>query len=195
MAARNPAATHPPPALEPDAAGDEGLWWQFGLTGVVSVAVGVVVLAYPDPSLKLLGVFLGIDLLILACAMIVRGASGLAPDGSGQTELLLGILALIAGALIIRNPGETVVLMAVALAIYMIVAGSLALGRGIVFPQGRSAALAKGVLLIAGGTLIIAWPDLSRETFVWLSGLALCLIGAADVGEAFILRSRDRRLT
>jgi hypothetical protein len=184
---------HTPATLEPSTTGYETLWWQDLLTGMVSIAIGVAVLVYPDPSLRLLGVFVGVDLLIAAGLLIVRGASRLAPDGSGQGELLLGILALIAGVLVIRNPGQTVVLMAVALAIYMIVAGSLALGRGIVRSDGRGATLAKGVLLIAGGTAIIAWPDLSRQTFATLAGLALLLIGATDAGEAWVLRSSRRR--
>jgi len=166
----------------------------FALSGVVSLAIGIVVLAYPDPSLKLLGVLIGVNLLLAAVALIVLGVAHLSPEGPGQAQLLLGILALIAGVLVIRNPGGTVVLLAVALAIYLIVAGSLALGRAIVSPEGRLASLAKGIVLTAAGTVIVVWPDLSRETFVWLAGIALCLQGAADIAEAFIARSRRREV-
>jgi len=185
-------------SLEPDELelpDGERAWYLFAVTGLVSIVIGVLVLAYPDPSLRLLGALLGIDLLIAAGALIVRGTTTLSPDGSGQNELLLGILALIAGVVVIRNPGETVTLLALALAIYMIVAGALALGRGLVTREQRAASLVKGLALCAAGTVIVTWPDLSADTFALLGGLALCLVGAADVGEAFVLRSRRRRLT
>ena len=48
---------------DPDAL--ERLWYLIAISGVVSMVIGILVLAYPDPSIKLLGVFMGIDLLIV----------------------------------------------------------------------------------------------------------------------------------
>jgi uncharacterized membrane protein HdeD (DUF308 family) len=185
-------ATPTAPATVPaDAAvvSAERYWWAFALSGVVSIAIGVLVLAYPDPSVKLLGLFIGIDLLIVSVAAIVRGVAGVARDGSNQGTLMVGILGLIAGAIVIRNPGETVVLLAVTLAIYLIVAGALALARALIGPERRLASLATGVVLVGAGTVMLCWPSPSLNTLVILAGISLCLHGFVQVAEGFLLRA------
>jgi uncharacterized membrane protein HdeD (DUF308 family) len=170
----------------PDA---ERYWWAFALSGVVSIGIGVLVLAYPDPSVKLLGLFIGIDLLIASVAAIVRGVAVVARDGSNQGTLMVGILGLIAGAIVIRNPGETVVLLAVTLAIYLIVAGALALARALIGAERRLASLATGLVLVGAGTVMLCWPSPSLNTLVILAGISLCLHGLVQVGEGFLLRA------
>ncbi len=173
---------------------DERSWYLFAASGATSLVIGVLVLAYPDPSVRLLGVFLGIDLVVAGGFLIIRGASALSPEGSGQGELLLGILALIGGVVVIRNPDKSLTLLALVLALYLIVMGALALARALISSERRAASLAKGVVFVAVGTMIVVLPDISRATLTLLGGIALCLVGAADLGEAFIERSRRRRL-
>src|SRR5215212_4535309 len=133
------------------------LWYLFVVSGVVSAVIGVLVLAKPHPSLKLLGAFIGIDLLAGGVLLIVRGASSRADATTASGAVLLGTLALIAGLIVIRNPGESIVVIAVAFAIFLIVAGALDLGRALTTRTRRSAAVAKGVVLVGSGTVIIAW--------------------------------------
>jgi uncharacterized membrane protein HdeD (DUF308 family) len=185
-----------PPAARPeDSDAPETIreWYAFAAAGVVSFVVGVLVLAYPDPSVELLGVFIGIDLLVVAVAAIVRGVSGLANEGSNQGTLLVGIVGLIAGALVIRNPGGTVVLLAVTLAIYLIVAGALALSHAIISSERRLASLVKGLALAGAGTVMLCWPDPSLDALVVLAGLSLCIQGVVDLVEAFLLRALRRQ--
>jgi uncharacterized membrane protein HdeD (DUF308 family) len=103
--------------------------------------------------------------------------------------LMVGILGLIAGAIVIRNPGETVVLLAVTLAIYLIVAGALALARALIGPERRLASLATGVVLVGAGTVMLCWPSPSLNTLVILAGISLCLHGFVQVAEGFLLRA------
>jgi uncharacterized membrane protein HdeD (DUF308 family) len=156
-----PGAPAPIEGSEVDTDAVGGVWYLFALSGVISAVIGVLVLAYPSPSVKLLGVFLGIDLIAAGVLMIVHGASGRAADAAAAM-LILGTLAVIAGLLVIRNPGRSVVLLALAFAIYLIVAGAVALGRGIVHRDRRALTLVKGGVLVAAGTVIISWPEPSR---------------------------------
>src|SRR4051812_28421282 len=188
---RMPAAAR---ADEVEVSGPERDWYAFALAGVVSFAVGVLVLAYPDPSLQLLGVFLGIDLLFVAVAAIVRGVAAVGKDGAGQGTLLLGIVALIAGAVVIRNPGDSIVLLAVTLAIYLIVAGALSLADAIVSSEERRlVSLVKGLALAGAGTVMLCWPHPSLDALVVLAGISLCVQGVVEVAEAFLLRALRRQ--
>ena len=168
-------------------------WQLVALTGVSSIVIGVLVLAYPDVSVKLLGVFLGIDLLIGAIALIVTGAARLSPEGAGQSMLLLGILGLIAGVLVIRNPGQTVALIGVTFAIYLVVAGALALAHGLIHSERRGISLLKGLILVAGGTVILCLPSIGVASLALLVGIVLCLGGVVDLVEAMAVRNVARR--
>jgi uncharacterized membrane protein HdeD (DUF308 family) len=176
--------------LDPETLDDPELqahWYLIVATGLANFVIGVLVLVYPDPSLKLLGVFLGVDLLIAAVLMIVRGVSQLQGDEGGQGTLLVGLLALIAGVVVIKNPGGTVTLIAVAFALFMIVAGAVDLGHGLVRREHRWANVAKGVLLVGAGTLLVSWPDIGLKTLTVIAGISLALYGAAQIMEGLAL--------
>ena len=166
-------------------------WYLFAVSGVVSAVVGVLVLAYPSPSVKLLGIFLGIDLLVAGVLMIIRSSAG-RTDETGPL-VFLGALALIAGLIVIRNPTDSLVLLTVAFAVYLVVAGAVALGRGIAIRKGRGTRLIRGAVMVAAGTVIISWPDLSVKTFTVLTGIALVLQGVVEIAEAFALRAMTPR--
>jgi hypothetical protein len=186
--AETPVTEAPLPA-EPDSV---RYWYLPLVSGVVSAAIGVLVLAYPDPSLKLLGVFIGIDLLLAGILLIVRGVTEKDDETGTVALILLGTLALIAGLVVVRNPGKSLVLLAMAFAVYCVVAGALSLGRGIARSERRWATIGRGVLLVAIGTVIISWPDISLRTLAVLAGIGLVLQGAIEIGEAFFLRSLHR---
>jgi hypothetical protein len=162
-------------------------WYLFAISGVVSFVVGVLVLAYPDPSVKVLGIFLGIDLLIAGGLMIIRGAAN--ESESAAAAIMLGMLALIGGLVVMRNPERSLELLAVAFAIYLVVAGAVTLGHGLVRSERRWATLGRGLVLVAVGTVILSSPDISVRGLAVLAGIALVLQGAIEVGEAFFLRS------
>lgn len=183
------ALTQAPMPQDVEVLDEARAWYLFAISGVVSAVVGVFVLAYPDPSLKLLGVFLGIDLLIAGVLVILRGASSRSESSDGAAQILLGTLALIAGLIVIRNPGKSLAVLAIAFAIYLIVAGALAFASGLMHSERRWVRLGRAVVLIAVGTVIIAWPDISLRTLAVLAGIALVLQGAAEIAEAFVLRS------
>lgn len=168
------------------------LWYLVGLSGAISAAIGVLVLAYPNPSVKVLGVFLGINLLAAGVLFVVRGVSSPDDDETRTGAMLLGTLGVIAGIIVIRNPDKSLVLLAMAFAIYLVVAGAVALGHGLVRREHRWATLARGAILVAAGTLILSWPDIGLKTLAVLTGITLVLQGAFEIGEAFVLRSEGR---
>lgn len=168
------------------------LWYVVGLSGAISAVIGVLVLAYPDPSVKVLGVFLGINLLAAGVLFVVRGVSSPDDDETRTGAMLLGTLGVIAGIIVIRNPDKSLVLLAMAFAIYLVVAGAVALGHGLVRREHRWTTLVRGAILVAAGTLILSWPDIGLKTLAVLTGITLVLQGAFEIGEAFVLRSEGR---
>jgi uncharacterized membrane protein HdeD (DUF308 family) len=159
-------------------------WYLLAISGAIAAIVGVLVIAYPSPSLKLLGVFLGIDLVLGGILALFRGPSA--------GYLILGVLAIGGGLLVIRNPGKSLVLLVLTFAIYMVIAGALALVRGIDGEGPRAVTIVRGIVLVAVGTVIVAWPDISLKTMAVLAGIGLVLQGLVEIAEALALRRVSR---
>jgi uncharacterized membrane protein HdeD (DUF308 family) len=95
----------------------EGLWVMLTagidnraanfLTGLLSVAAGIVIIVWPDPSLIVLGIFLGSWLIVVGTISIsgAFAARGVIPDW--WLLLLLGVSEVILGVLALADPGAT----------------------------------------------------------------------------------------
>jgi uncharacterized membrane protein HdeD (DUF308 family) len=168
---------------------EERRWYLLAISGAIACIVGVLVIAYPSPSLKLLGVFLGIDLLLGGILAMVRGFGGDADRGTASAYLILGVLAIGGGVLVIRNPAHSLVLLVLTFAIYLIIAGAMSLVRAIGDEERRAIAVVRGVILVAVGTVIVVWPDISLKTMAVVAGIGLVLQGVVEITEALALRA------
>jgi len=77
------------------------------VTGLLSVAAGVVIIAWPSPSLTVLGIFLGSWLIVIG-TMTISGAFAarkVLPDW--WLLLLLGVVEVPLGVLALADPGAT----------------------------------------------------------------------------------------
>ena len=166
----------------------QGEWYLLVISGLIGMAVGVVVLVNPSRSLPTLAVILGIYLLVAGVFVMVRTVSD---QERGATGLLLGILTLIAGVVVIRHPGQSIVAVALALGLYFIVTGALDLAQAITGPR-RLVHLARAVVLLAAGIAITASPEIRVKTLALLTGIALGLEGASQIVEGLLLRSQSR---
>jgi uncharacterized membrane protein HdeD (DUF308 family) len=167
----------------------ERYWYLLTISGGIGVALGALVLAEPGRSLNALAVIAGIYLLAIAVLLMVRALS----DQSRSMEgFLLGVVALIAGIVVIRHPGGSVVVVSLALGVFFIVAGAFDLARAIVGPQ-RLFSLVRGVVLLALGTAITSSTEISVKTLALLTGIALCAQGAVQIAESLVVRSSYHR--
>jgi uncharacterized membrane protein HdeD (DUF308 family) len=163
-------------------------WYVLALAGLIAIGVGVLVLADPARSLKTLAVILGVYFLIAGTLLIVRTASD---QDRGVGGMFLGMVALIAGLIVIRHPGQSIVAVALTIGIYFVVAGALDLARAITGPR-RLLSLVRGVVLVAAGCVITASPEISVKTLALVTGIAICMQGAVQIWESLVLRSLSR---
>jgi len=177
-----PVERPPPRGIEPVA--PDRYWWAVALAGALGVAAGIVVLVAPGRSLTALAVIAGIYLLLAGAFVIARTFTD---DRWGPGMLFLGLLALLAGVLLVRHPQNSVVVVSMALGMWFVVAGALDAGRVIIGPHRLLAAL-RAVVLLAAGIAIVSSPHISVRTLGLFTGLAICLQGAFQVAEALTLR-------
>ena len=158
-------------------------WWMFALLGLICVVTGIVAIVWPDITLLALGLIFGIYLVIAAIIEIVDAITG--PPGG---RAILGVIALIAGLICIRRPGESLLAIVIAVGIYLVASGVIRIVLSFETSQRRGWAIALGALDTVIGILILAWPGLGLATLAVFFALSMLIRGIFAIVIGFKLR-------
>jgi uncharacterized membrane protein HdeD (DUF308 family) len=170
-----------------------GRHWGWVLTfGIVTLLAGLLTLAWPGRTLVVIAVLFGIQLVVAGIFRFV--AAFAADDATGGTRVLLallGVLSFVVGLYAVRHVLVTIAALALLLGIFWIVNGAVeafaALShRGM---QGRGWTILTGLLSVAAGIVVLAYPAISLATLAVVLGFWLLLYGVMEVVLAFRLRS------
>jgi uncharacterized membrane protein HdeD (DUF308 family) len=166
-------------------------WWWPALFGVVSIIAGILALAWPGPTLLVLAVLFGAELIVWGIYRLV-GAVTFGDAGGGARTLwaILGVLSLLLGFYALRHIVITLLSLGLLLGIFWLVDGiglivSTIEHRGM---PGRGLSLLSGVLGAIAGLVLLVWPTISILTLAWLAGLWLLILGVMQVSAAMQLR-------
>jgi uncharacterized membrane protein HdeD (DUF308 family) len=163
------------------------LWWVALLLGLVSIAVGILALVYPGPTLKTIAIIFGIYLLVAALVQVAL-AFGESERSRGAL-LLSAAVAGIAGIIVIRHPGGTVEVVALAFGIYLVIMGVMRLFAAAYAVGGRGWLILWGIVDLIAGVVIVAWPKFGVGTFVVVISIVLLTRGIVMCVLALVMRS------
>jgi uncharacterized membrane protein HdeD (DUF308 family) len=164
-------------------------WWVVMVLGVVSIAAGVLAIAYPDITLRVLGLLIGIYLLIAGSVWIILAVEEEGSSGAHVLRLLLGILAILAGLFCVVRPGASILVVLLSVAFWFIMVGVADLARAVIEPTGRWLSALFGVLGVAIGVLLIADPDIGVNTVALIVGIGFLLRGVLELAAGWFLRT------
>ena len=166
-------------------------WWWPAIFGVVSIIAGLLALAWPGPTLLVLAVVFGFELIVWGVYRLV-GAITFGDAGGGARTLwaILGVLSLLLGFYALRHIVITLLSLGLLLGIFWLVDGiglivSAVEHRGM---PGRGLSLLSGVLGTIAGLVLLVWPAISILTLAWLAGVWLLVLGITQVSMAVQLR-------
>ena len=162
-------------------------WWLFVVLGVICVATGIAAIVWPDITLLALGLLFGIFLVVVAAMEIVDAIVG--EPGGRAISAILGVIALIAGLICIRRPGESLLALVIAVGIYLVAAGVIRIVLAFGVERGRGWALALGGVDAIIGIVILSWPKLGLVTLAVLFALSMLFRGAFAIVAGIKLRS------
>jgi uncharacterized membrane protein HdeD (DUF308 family) len=163
------------------------LWWVALLLGLISIAVGILALAYPGPTLKTIAIIFGVYLLVAALVQVAL-AFGEGERSRGAL-LLSAAVAGIAGIIVIRHPGGSIEVVALAFGIYLVIMGMMRLFAAVYAVGGRGWLILWGLVDLAAGIVIVAWPKFGVTTFVVVIAIVLLARGTVMCALAFVLRA------
>ena len=161
-------------------------WWMFAVLGVICVATGIAAIVWPDITLLALGIIFGIYLLIAAIIEIIDAIFG--PPGGRAISAILGIVALIAGVICIRRPGESLLAIVIVVGVYLIAEGVIRIVRAFEVHQDRGWIIALGLLDAVVGIVILAWPKIGLVTLAILFAVTMLVRGIFAIVVGFKLR-------
>ena len=162
--------------------------------GILSIVVGILVVARPVDTLIFVAVLFGIQLVILGVVRIVLAASvSDLPRGLKILSIVLGVLTIIAGVICFTRPQASLVILAILLAVGWIADGIADLARGFRGERSggeRTYLVVLGVLSIVAGLVVAIFPGPSLALLTQIAGVALIIIGALTCISAIMGRRR-----
>jgi uncharacterized membrane protein HdeD (DUF308 family) len=170
------------------------LWWLVLLFGVIVFGVGVFFVVSPGESLSTLTVIAGIFLLIDGVIALIGSITGRG-EGRGLWAII-GVLSVLAGLVLIKRPFETLVVFALIVGAWFVVAGIARMIEAFDEDQRerRGMNLFIAALDIVAGIVILVWPDLGLKTFAVILGIVLIIRGLLFMLAGWGLRGAGHEL-
>jgi uncharacterized membrane protein HdeD (DUF308 family) len=170
----------------------QGIWTSAILSGLFAVVLGVVILAWPAPSVNAAAALLGVYLVASGVALVFLAFSLPASAGSQFLNLISGVASVALGILAFRHFGQgyAVLLLAIWVGVGFIFRGVSVTASAIAVPEfpGRGWAIFFGVIGIIAGFVVLAYPFDSIETLALVVGACLIILGEVEVGSGVGMR-------
>jgi uncharacterized membrane protein HdeD (DUF308 family) len=163
---------------------DLGKWWLVGLLGLLSVAVGVLAIVYPDITLLALGLIVGIYLVIAGSTYLGLATLDNQTASGRVLRVLVGFLSILAGLICLVRPGAGVLALLIALSFWFILTGVADLARAIDVRENRVISILLGLVSIAAGVIIVADPDIGLATLALIAGIGFIVRGTIEMMAA-----------
>lgn len=160
-------------------------WWLFLVQGLIALGVGGFLVFKPDKSVTFVAVLLGLYVIFLGLMQLI--SVFVVKTGTGL-HAALGVLALIAGGVIVANPEKTANLIVIFIGIYFVLWGLVALLALFGDRDDKWLRVFQGVVAAAAGIVVIAWPGPSAEVVAVVLGIWLLISAAIDILAALRLK-------
>lgn len=183
--------TAAPPTLLPQ------LWKATLVSGLLAVALGVAVVAWPGKTILVAAIFFGAYLLVTGISQIVLAFSLNVSTGGRVLLFISGAASVVLGALALIRITDAVLLLAIWIGVGFVFRGVATAMSAISDPTlpGRVWNIFVGVISLIAGIVVLAAPFESLGTLTLVAGFSLIIIGVMEVVTAFGVRSASKKLS
>lgn len=185
MSTRSPTGEGLAPRTSPQ-------WGWVAASGVVGILIGVLALFFPGVTILSAAIFLGIGLVIQGIVEItaaIRGGAGTAGRG---WLVAFGVLALVAGVLVLFVPGTGVVVLVWGVILWFAIAGVNDLVAAASTREHRGWNIAMGIISLLAALVLLFSPGTAVGVLALFIALGFILRGGAAVGLAMAMRRSAR---
>lgn len=174
------------------------LWKSTLVSGIVALALGVLVLAWPGETILIAAILFGIYLLVTGFAQVFFAFSLHVSAGGRILLFISGAASLVLAVLCFRHFGEgyAILLLAIWIGVGFIFRGVATSISAISDPTlpGRGWQIFLGVISLLAGIVMIGSPFESLAILTLVVGIWLIVIGAFEIVSSFGVRSASKRV-
>ncbi|WP_433727673.1 HdeD family acid-resistance protein [Actinoplanes sp. CA-051413] len=197
-----PPETYPAEPLRPDAstaaspvvldAGERSVLWLALSASVLGVVIGIMMIAWPEATLRVVAVLFGLWLLVHGLVRIVQAIAGRGGRDGAERAILgvIGLFFVISGVVALRNLLASLALIITVIGLMWLIGGLMELISAFGGARGsyRMWHVALGALSMLAGIVVLVWPELSLSTLVYVTGIWMIVMGLMQVIMVFMVR-------
>ncbi|TQF69074.1 HdeD family acid-resistance protein [Rhodococcus spelaei] len=172
------------------------VWWMLLVRGIVAVIFGIVAIAWPHATVKVLIVVVGVFWIVDGVTSAVRAIQARKVVQSWVWWLAAAVVSVAAGIVLFAWPALTALAFAYLMGFWAILVGILeVIGAFQVMANGGQwiGAMVAGVLAVLFGLVLLIWPGSGITGLMWLVGGFAILFGILFLVSAFQVRSAAKR--
>jgi uncharacterized membrane protein HdeD (DUF308 family) len=166
------------------------LWKSAAVSGVLAIALGVAIVAWPGISIAVAAIFFGAGLLLTGIQQVFFAFSLDVSAGGRVLLFISGAASLILAIMAFRHLYDAVLLLAIWIGVGFIFRGVATTVSAISDPTlpGRWFNVFVGAVSLIAGVVILASPFDSIGTLAFVVGIWLIVIGVMEVASAIAIR-------
>ena len=169
-------------------------WGVLAIGGILAIIIGLVAIIWPEVTLTVVVVRLGIFAFVTGIFTVLVGAVWPPGWGLRWPMLLQGVLGIVVGALAFIRPETAAVALLYLIAAWAIISGVLQIAGAVrlrrVIPDEWGLILG-GIASVIFGVLLAIWPKEGLVALVWIFGVFAVVFGAAQLVLANRVRKTD----
>jgi uncharacterized membrane protein HdeD (DUF308 family) len=172
------------------------LWKSTLVSGLLALALGVLVLLLPGDSIVIAAILFGIYLLVTGVAQVVFAFSLHVSAGGRVLLFISGAASLVLAVLCFRHFGQgyAILLLAIWIGVGFIFRGVATSISAISDPAlpGRGWQIFVGLISLVAGVVMIGSPFESLAILTLIVGIWLIVIGTFEIVSSFGIRSASK---
>ena len=157
----------------------------FAAAAVLSLALGVVLLGWPDTTSNIICYAIGAVLLIYGLVSIISFLASREKTAALALQLVVGVVAAALGVFFLTQPRMILSIFPVLMGLFIIIVSLLSVKRAFELRRYRYpkwwAALLLALVAIALGLLILFHPYMAAETVIMVIGVVFLYVGVCDL--------------
>jgi len=165
-------------------------WWLFLVSGLLSILIGGALVLWPGKTLTVVGFLIGFWMLFFGIIRFLMALFGGESEGR-WVLLMVGIVGIVLGIVVMKNPAETVGIIALIAAIFWIISGLVDVFRAVTDGDmpSRGWVIFGGLAAIAAGAIILLWPAASLTVLALVAGIFFLFDGVMQIVASFQIKN------